>query len=101
MADTNNHAIRVIDLEAGTVVTLAFPNPEALQIADQPTVIGGNHMDDVVLTLDPQTVAAGDGEIVLRITLPEGYKRNERAMSHIMEQCRRSDLRSPRPTGHR
>ena len=83
VADTNNHAIRVIDLEAGTVVTLAFPNPEALQIADQPTVIGGNHMDDVVLTLDPQTVAAGDGEIVLRITLPEGYKRNERAMSRV------------------
>ena len=81
VADTNNHAIRVIDLAAGTVSTLMFPNPEALQVAGETTVIGGNQADELLLTLDPQTVAAGAGEIVLRITLPEGYRINPDAPS--------------------
>ncbi len=83
VADTNNHVIRVIDLAAGTVSTLTFPNPEALQIADQLVVVGGNQPGDRALTLDAQTLAAGTGEIVLRIVLPEGYKRNEEAISQI------------------
>ena len=41
VADTNNHAIRVIDLAAGEVSTVTFPNPEMLQIADRPTVVAG------------------------------------------------------------
>jgi thiol-disulfide isomerase/thioredoxin len=83
VADTNNHAIRAIDLEAGTVETVTFPNPEALQIADQITVIGGNSAADETLVLDDQTVAPGDGEIVLRIMLPEGYKLNPDAPSRL------------------
>lgn len=83
VADTNNHAVRVIDLAAGTVTTLRFPNPERLQFEGEPTIIGGNAMDDMLLTLAPQTVAAGDGEIVLRIVLPDGYKRSERALSRV------------------
>ncbi len=83
VADTNNNVIRVIDLAAGTVTTLTFPNPEALQIADELVVIGGNPIDDTAQILDPQTVAAGAGEIVLRLVLPEGYERNEEAMSRV------------------
>jgi hypothetical protein len=78
VADTNNHAIRVIDLAAGTVSTVTFPNPEALVIEDAPvTVVGGNQMLDADLTLDPQAVAAGSDKITLNIALPEGFKIND------------------------
>jgi thiol-disulfide isomerase/thioredoxin len=77
VADTNNHVIRVIDLEAGTVETVQFTNPEALVInRDTVTVLGGNAADDVQVELDAQTVAAGEGELVLNLTLPSGYKIN-------------------------
>ena len=81
VADTNNHVIRVIDLADGVVGTLTFPNPEALQFEGETTVIGGNSAEDVVISLPAQTVAAGEGEIVLRIILPEGYKINAIAPS--------------------
>jgi DNA-binding beta-propeller fold protein YncE len=76
VADTNNHAIRVIDLETDTVSTIAFPNPEALQIAEQVTIIGGNAASGEILSLPTQTVSAGDGRIVLQLTIPDGYKLN-------------------------
>ncbi len=82
VADTNNNAIRVIDLAAGEVSTVTFPNPAALQLADQITVAGGNSADGVHLTLDAQTVKPGTGSITLRITLPDGYKINDQAPSY-------------------
>jgi hypothetical protein len=81
VADTNNHAIRVIDLEAGTVETLLFPNPELLQIAGQTTVIGGNRADDALLLPDMQTVAAGAGSVTVTFTLPPGFRLNPDAPS--------------------
>lgn len=79
VADTNNHAIRVIDLEAGAVSTITFPNPEVLQIEDRPTVVAGNAAAGLQVTLPEQTLAAGEGAIELRLTLPEGYKLNDLA----------------------
>lgn len=79
VADTNNHAVRVIDLETNEVSTIVFPNPEALQIADQPTVVAGNAAAGLQITLPEQTLAEGEGEIELRINLPEGYKLNNLA----------------------
>jgi DNA-binding beta-propeller fold protein YncE/thiol-disulfide isomerase/thioredoxin len=79
VADTNNHAIRVIDLEGGEVSTVVFPNPQALQIEDQPTVIAGNAAAGLQITLPEQALAEGEGEIELRIILPEGYKLNNLA----------------------
>jgi hypothetical protein len=76
VADTNNHAIRVIDLAAQQVTTVTFPNPEALQIGERPTVIAGNNALGAQITLPEQTAGPGDGEIVLDITLPDGYKLN-------------------------
>ncbi|MCB9458126.1 MAG: redoxin domain-containing protein [Anaerolineaceae bacterium] len=77
VADTNNHVIRVIDLEAGTVATVNFPNPEALVIdSSSVTVVGGNAAEGDIIELDAQTVAVGDGELVLSLELPEGYKIN-------------------------
>lgn len=79
VADTNNHAIRVIDLEAQSVSTVTFPNPEMLQIGSGALVVGGNAAFGLTVDLPPQTVAPGDGEIVLSIDLPEGYKLNDLA----------------------
>jgi thiol-disulfide isomerase/thioredoxin len=81
VADTNNHAIRVIDLDTDTVSTLSFPNPDKLQISGRTTVIGGNAAQNMKITLPRQTVAAGEGTITVRITLPEGYKINPDAPS--------------------
>jgi hypothetical protein len=74
VADTNNQVIRVIDIAAGKVTTVQFPNPGALQINGQITVVGGSR--GVVVNLPEQTVAPGSGEISLNVTLPEGYKLN-------------------------
>jgi DNA-binding beta-propeller fold protein YncE len=83
VADTNNHAIRVIDLAAGDVSTVVFPNPQALQMQGQITVAGSNRAMGDTQALDAQTVAAGDGELILRIVLPEGYKINPDAPSMV------------------
>jgi DNA-binding beta-propeller fold protein YncE len=77
VADTNNHAIRVIDLETSAVSTVTFPNPEALQIEEAVTVVGGNSAVGESLSLPGQTVAAGEGEIVLNIVLPDGFQIND------------------------
>ncbi len=79
VADTNNHAIRVIDLASQTVSTVVFPNPELLQIGGRVTVVGGNNASDEIITLDAQTAQAGTGAISLNIQLPEGYKFNNLA----------------------
>ena len=77
VADTNNHAIRVIDLDSGEVSTVVFANPDALMIAQPVIVVGGNRADDPDLTLPEQTVRAGDGQISLDLTLPDGMKIND------------------------
>ena len=81
VADTNNHVIRVIDLTTQEVSTVAFPNPERLQIEGRTTVIGGNRAAAETLTLPERTVTAGEGAIVVRIALPQGYKINPDAPS--------------------
>ena len=78
VADTNNHAIRVIDLDANTVSSVQFPNVEALRTERSTvTIVGGNSAAGETITLDPQTVAAGAGSLDLTLTLPDGYKIND------------------------
>ncbi len=77
VADTNNHVIRTIDLEANIVDTFEFSNPEALVIdPDEVTILGGNIADDTIVRLDRQQVAAGEGTISLRLTLAPDFKIN-------------------------
>lgn len=83
VADTNNHAIRAINLTTNEVSTVTFPNPEALQIEGRTTVVGGNAAAGETITLDAQTVSPGAGEIVVRSVLPEGYKINPDAPSQV------------------
>lgn len=76
VADTNNHAIRVIDLESGQVFSVVFPNREVLQ-ADRESVVAAAPFTGDVVVLEPQHVAAGDGAITLNVMMPEGYKFND------------------------
>ena len=77
VADTNNHAIRAIDLDAGLVDTLEFSNPEALVIDPEAvTILGGNAADSSIVQLDVQEVTVGEGTITLRLSLPADFKIN-------------------------
>lgn len=77
VADTNNHVIRLIDLETGLVDTFAFSNPEALAIAaDAVTLLGGNSGEEGNIELDMQLLAPGEGAISLMLQLPDDYKIN-------------------------
>ncbi len=84
VADTNNNAVRVIDLATETVSTVIFPNPEALQIDGQTMIAGGNSALGETLTLPEQVVSPGDGTIALSLTLPEGYKINDLIDSSVV-----------------
>jgi hypothetical protein len=73
VADTNNHAIRTIDMKTGQVATLAIgglkpPEPPAMVVKRPP---GGEKL--------PQTaIRAGNGQVRLRVELelPSGFKLN-------------------------
>ena len=77
VADTNNHVIRTIDLEAGIVDTFEFSNPRALIIDPEAlTLVGGNTGDSDVTVYETQNVAVGEGAISLTLNLPEDHKIN-------------------------
>jgi len=89
IADTNNHAIRVIDTASQSVSTVIFPNVTALlpadtaltdtpltgESSDVETVFGGNN----TLVLDMQMVAPGAGAVLVDAIMPFGYKLNASA----------------------
>lgn len=81
VADTNNHAIRVIDLSTQRVSTIVFPNPHQLVIGGKMTVVSGNMSEGAKLYLPQQEVAPGEAQILLRLNLPEGFKLNLNAPS--------------------
>ena len=77
VADTNNHVIRTIDLEAGSVDTIEFKNREALVIDDSRlTLLGGNAGDKSIVMAGIHQVATGEGALNLRFNLPAAFKIN-------------------------
>jgi hypothetical protein len=68
IADTNNHLVRVADLQTRQVRTLALRGIERLPVIELP----GVEID----TLPPVQVAPGPVRLVLDVRLPEGYHRN-------------------------
>jgi DNA-binding beta-propeller fold protein YncE len=79
IADTNNHAVRVLNLEDKTVSTLAIEGlqpPVKVQAAAKPALA-----DPKFVQLRPADVKPQDGAIKLHISvkLPNGYKINEAA----------------------
>jgi sugar lactone lactonase YvrE len=75
IADTNNHVIRVADIETKVVTTLVLVDLEGL-LTRRPT---DSAYTGKTVTLEPQTVGAGEGTIQLAVTLPDGYKVNDLA----------------------
>jgi thiol-disulfide isomerase/thioredoxin len=76
IADTNNHSVRVIDLDTQQVSTVVFPNVEKLTIANRVTVVGGNQTEGATQDVDEQTIKSGDGTLTLTLSIPDGYKIN-------------------------
>jgi DNA-binding beta-propeller fold protein YncE len=79
VADTNNHAVRRVDPIIGTTTTLVLSGIERFTPA-----AGDEAYRGTVVSLDAVTVGEGDeGEFVLRIGLPDGYKVNDLAPSSV------------------
>ena len=85
VADTNNHAIRAIDLSTGTTSTVVL---KGIEDFDPPSAYRGD-----IVTLPTQSAAAGPGTLVLEYELPDGYKVNEEAPSSIEVTAGRSSVR--------
>jgi sugar lactone lactonase YvrE len=75
VADTNNHVIRVADLNSGETTTLVLVDEDGLLTRQRE----GEEYGGKVITLEPQTVAAGEGRLRLQVNLPQGYKVNDLA----------------------
>ncbi len=74
VADTNNHSIRVVDLETLETRTLTLKGMERFLAKGDEAAFRGD-----LVTLEPLTVGAGQGELVLDVQLPAGYKINDLA----------------------
>jgi hypothetical protein len=77
IADTNNHLIRVADLDLRRVETLALRGLEKLQMPPEQI-----HSTPIV-RLNPVTVGKGTSRLTLHINLPPGYKRNPDAPTRV------------------
>ena len=73
IADTNNHLIRVADLNTRRVETLQIKGLEKL------TRRASKRFTGDVIELTTQTIGPGDGTLTLQLELPPGYKLNVQA----------------------
>ena len=81
VADTNNHAVRMIDLKTKQTSTLNIRGlePPALNAGvDSPSTESGPNVE--AIKLETQRLrAAGNGELVINVELPPGYHLNPAA----------------------
>jgi sugar lactone lactonase YvrE len=75
VADTNNHAIRMIDINTSQTTTLVLKGVEGF---DPPGEYNGE-----VIHVPAQTVNAGQASLVLEYQLPDDYKVNDEAPSSV------------------
>ncbi|MEZ5175084.1 MAG: redoxin domain-containing protein [Acidimicrobiia bacterium] len=75
VADTNNHAIRVVDTDTGVVSTMVL---KGIEDFDPP----GEYVGETV-TLPAMEASSGVGTIVVDYRLPDGYKVNDDAPSSL------------------
>lgn len=78
VADTNNHAIRVIDLSVGTADTIVVKGIE--RFTPPP---GSDSYAGTISKLEAQIVPAGEGTVVIDVVLPTGFKVNDEAPSSV------------------
>ena len=79
VADTNNHAIRRIDLTSGVASTVVLSGLDAFL-----TIPGTEDYRGKVVTLATVSAGAGAADLVLDVVIPEGYKVNEDASSSLL-----------------
>ena len=79
VADTNNHSIRVVDLDSGEVSTLVPAGIEAFAPGPDSDAYAGT-----VVELEPLTLGEGQGVISLEVVFPDGYKVNPDAPSRFV-----------------
>ena len=78
VADTNNHAIRIVDLETRNATTLVIKGIEAFEPPPGSATYRGT-----LTQLAEAAVRTGSGTLVLDVALPAGYKVNEDAPSSL------------------
>jgi thiol-disulfide isomerase/thioredoxin/sugar lactone lactonase YvrE len=79
VADTNNHAIRRIDLTTGTATTLALTGLDRFT-----TFPSSSEFDGAVIELGSVEAGAGAADLIVDVRLPEGYKVNDDASSSLL-----------------
>jgi sugar lactone lactonase YvrE len=86
IADTNNHLIRVADLQTRTVYTLKLKSLESL---------AGSRLqeeEDELERLEAVETAPGRASVVFDITLPAGFELNPEAPISICSDCGEEDV---------
>lgn len=93
IADTNNHVVRVADLETGRVTTLELKGVERLRprAPAAPTFSGEKPVAPPQLghptrsrdRVGTSEIAPGSGTLILELRLPKGHTVNERAPSRV------------------
>lgn len=78
VADTNNHAIRHIDLTAGIASTIVLSGLDAFL-----SIPGAEDFLGMVITLAAVSSGPGTADLVLDVAVPDGYKVNEEASSSL------------------
>lgn len=87
IADTNNNAVRVLDLKTGGVSTLKLSN---LSVASA-SLLGRT----LKTSLSPEVISPSAGTLRLHLIAPEGYQLNELAPSQLTLATSNPDAFSP------
>ncbi|MBI2845990.1 MAG: redoxin domain-containing protein [Chloroflexi bacterium] len=90
IADTNNHLIRVGDLQSREVSSFEFKDMEKLRkwIVPRPATAP-------TMELAPQTVATGQARLSIGLELPEGHKLTEGAPSKVVLAVENEHIQLP------
>src|SRR2546430_552893 len=80
VADTNNHAIRVVDLNTKETRTLPIKGLQP-PVASR-AVTGTENPNAEEIKVAPQRLRAGDDALLINVELPEGYHLNPSAPQH-------------------
>jgi DNA-binding beta-propeller fold protein YncE len=93
VADTNNHAIRLVSLQSGQTTTLVLKGIEHIQSVAANA--SGATFGGKAIHFAPITVGAGYGKLLVNLALPAGYKLNEQATHSMAWQVQGTAVRLP------
>ena len=95
VADTNNHAVRVVDARTGQTSTLRISGLKAPAAAEEATAADAETLPAATeeIKLAPQPLALGAaGSLLLEVALPPGYHLNENAPHRVRATVERGGL---------